>query len=90
MGDAPGIGCLSVVPLIIILVAIGSAVVAWRSGKRPVRTGAAIVLIVGGIASVLFGGSLLLSIGGGGLIFLAGLALLVAAVRSGPSTGERK
>ena len=83
MGDAPGIGCLSVVPLIIILVSIVVAVIAWRSDKRPVRIGAAILLMAGGIASVLFGGSLLLSIGGGGLIFVVGLVLLIAEYRPG-------
>ncbi|MFN2165699.1 MAG: hypothetical protein ACK2U9_05520 [Anaerolineae bacterium] len=83
MGDAPGIGCLSVLPLLIILVSIVVAVIAWRSGKRPVRTGAAIVLMVGGIGSVLFGGSLLLSIAGGGLIFVVGLVLLIAEYRLG-------
>jgi hypothetical protein len=83
MGDAPGIGCLSLVPLLIILVSIAVAVIAWRSGRRAVRTGAAIVLIAGGIASVLFGGSLLLSLAGGAAIFVVGLVLLIAEYRPG-------
>ncbi len=80
MGDSSLTTILSVVPLLIIVVAIAGAVLAWRSGRRAVRTAVAILLIASGMASLLSPViGLLLSVGGSSLIALLGVALLIAA-----------
>jgi hypothetical protein len=78
MGDSSLMTILSVVPLLIIVMAIAAAVIAWRSGRRAVRTAIAILLIVVGIASVLPPVGMLFSMAGGVLIALVGVALLIA------------
>ena len=78
MGDSSLMGILSVVPLLITVMAMAAAVIAWLSGWRAVRTAVAILLIVVGIASLLSPIGLLLSMAGGALIALPGVALLIA------------
>jgi cyanate permease len=53
MVDSSLMGILSVVPLLIIVMAMAAAVIAWLSGRRAVRTAVAILLIVVGITSLL-------------------------------------
>ena len=83
MGDAPFIGWLSMVPLLVILVLIVTAAVAWRSSRRSVRICAAILLVVVGPVLFLTGGGLLFSLAGGVLSVVAGMALLIAEYRRG-------
>lgn len=54
MGDSSLVTWLSVVPFLITIVSAVAAVIAWRSGRRAVRTGVAVLLIVVGAAIVLF------------------------------------
>ena len=83
MGDAPFIGWLSVVPLLVILALIAAVAVAWRSGRRSVRTGAAILLVVIGIAAIFTGAGLFFSLAGGAVLVVVGLALIIAEYRRG-------
>lgn len=83
MGDSSFVTWLSAVPLLVLLVLIVAAAVAWRSGRRSARIGAAILLVVLGPTLFLCGGGLILSLAGGVLSFAAGLALLVAEYRRG-------
>ena len=83
MGDAPGITLLSLVPLLITVVLLVAAVVAWRSGRRSVRVGVGLLLIVLGVSTFLPGPGLLFSLGGGALMVVVGLVLLIAECRRG-------
>jgi len=83
MGDSSLVTWLSVVPLFITIVSAVAAVLAWRSGRRAVRTGVAVLLIVVGVAIVLFPVGLITSLAGGTLIVLLGVALLIAEYRPG-------
>jgi len=74
---------LSVVPLLITIVSAVAAVIAWRSGRRVVRTGVAILLIVVGAALILFPVGMLSSLAGGTVIVLLGVALLILEYRPG-------
>ena len=83
MGDSSLTTWLSAVPLLITLISAVAAAIAWRSGRRPVRTGAAILLIVVGAAIVLFPIGVLSSLAGGTVIVLLGVALLIVEYRPG-------
>jgi len=83
MGDSSLVTWLSAVPLLITIVSTVAAVIAWRSGRRAVRTGVAILLIVIGVAIILFPVGVLSSLAGGTLIVLLGVALLIAEYRPG-------
>jgi hypothetical protein len=78
MGDSSLMTILSVVPLLVIVMAMAAAVIAWLSGRRAVRTAIAILLIAVGIASLFSPIGLLLSMAGGALIALLGVVLLIA------------
>jgi hypothetical protein len=81
MGDSSLMTILSVVPLLTIVMAMAAAAVAWRFGRRAVRTAVAILLIVVGVASLLSPIGMLFSLAGGALIALPGVVLLVAEYR---------
>jgi len=83
MGDSSLVTWLSVVPLLITIVSAVAAVIAWRSGRRVVRTGVAILLIVVGAALILFPVGMLSSLAGGTVIVLLGVALLILEYRPG-------
>ncbi len=83
MGDSSFVTWLSAVPLLVLLVLIVAAAVAWRSGGRSARIGAAILLVALGPALFLCGGGLILSLAGGALSFVGGLVLLIAEYRRG-------
>ena len=78
MGDSSLITILSVVPLLMIGMAIAAAGIAWLSGRRAIRTAIAILLVVVGIASLVLPFGMFLSITGSALIALLGVVLLVA------------
>lgn len=82
MGDADFVTLLSVVPLLTIVASLVVAAVAWRSGRRWVRTMAAILLLVVGGACILSTAGMLFSIPACAVIGLMALALLV--VEYGP------
>ena len=83
MGDSSLMTWLSVVPLLITIVSAVAAAIAWRSGRRTVRTVVAILLLVVGIAIVLFPIGVLSSLAGGTVIVLLGVALLIVEYRPG-------
>lgn len=83
MGDSSLMTWLSIVPLLIALVAAVVAVIAWRYGRRAVRTVVAILLILVGAAIILFPVGLLSSLAGGTVIVLFGVALLIVEYRPG-------
>jgi hypothetical protein len=83
MGDSSLMTWLSVVPLPITIVSAVAAFIAWRSGRRAVRTGVAILLIAVGAAIVFFPVGVLFSLAGGTVIVLLGVALLIAEYRPG-------
>ena len=83
MGDSSLATWLSVVPLLVTIVAAVVAVIAWRSKRRAVRAGFAILLILVGVAIILFPVGLLSSLAGGTVIVLLGVALLTAEYRPG-------
>ena len=83
MGDSSLMTWLSAVPLLILLVSSVAVVIAWRSGRRAVRTGVAILLIVAGVAIILFPVGVLFSLAGGTVIVLLGVALLIVEYRPG-------
>jgi hypothetical protein len=78
MGDSSLMTILSVVPLLIIAVAIAAAGIAWLSGRRAVRTVVGILLVVVGIASLFVPMGVLFSMAGGASIALVGVVLLIA------------
>lgn len=83
MGDSSLMTWISAVPLLITIASAVAAVIAWRSGRRSVRTGVAILLIVVGAAIVLFPVGIISSLAGGTVIVLLGVALLVVEYRPG-------
>ena len=83
MGDSSLVTWLSVVPLLITIVSAVAAVIAWRSGRRVVRTGVAILLIVVGAALILFPVGMLSSLAGGTVIVVLGVALFIVEYRPG-------
>ena len=78
MGDSSLMTILSVVPLLVIAVAIAAAGIAWLSGRRAVRTVVGILLVVVGMASLLVPIGMAFSMAGGALIVLLGVVLLIA------------
>ena len=78
MGDSSLMTMLSVVPLLIIAIAIAAAGIAWLSGRRAIRTVVGILLVVAGVASLLVPIGVLISMAGGALIALVGVVLLIA------------
>lgn len=85
MGDSSSGVWISAVPLLITIVSALAAVAAWRYGRRTVRTGVAVLLIVVGGAVLFFPLGVLFSLAGGTLIVLIGVALLIAEYRPGRS-----
>ena len=83
MGDSSLTTWLSVVPLLITIVAAVIGAVAWRYGRRAIRTVVAVLLIVVGAATLFFPVGLLTSLAGGTVIVLLGVALLIAEYRPG-------
>ena len=83
MGDAPGITLLSLVPLLIIAVLMVAVFVAWLSGRRSVRVGVGLLLLVLGVATFLPGLGLLFSFGSDVLMISVGLVMLIAAYSRG-------
>ena len=78
MGDASSITLFSVVPLLIAVTSIIIAIIAWRSGRRAIRTIVAILLILFGVPCVLATAGLFFSVVAGAVIGGLGLALLIA------------
>jgi len=78
MGDSSLMTILSVVPLLVIAVAIATAGIAWLSGRRAVRTVVGILLMVVGMGSLLVPIGMAFSMAGGALIALMGVVLLIA------------
>jgi hypothetical protein len=78
MGDSSLMTMLSVVPLLIIAVAIAAAGIAWLSGRRAVRTVVGILLVVVGISGLFVPIVMAFSMAGGALIALVGVVLLIA------------
>ena len=85
MGDSSLMTWLSVVPLLVAIGAAVAAAIAWRYGRRAVRTGVAVLLILVGVAIILLPVGLLSSLAGGTVIVLLGVALLIAEYRPGSS-----
>ena len=83
MGDSSLMNWLSLVPLLVTIAAAVVAVIAWRYGRRPVRTVIAVLLILVGVAIILFSIGLLSSLAGGTVIVLLGVGLLIAEYRPG-------
>jgi hypothetical protein len=85
MGDSSLMTWLSAVPLLITIASAVAAFIAWRSGRRSVRTGAAILLIAVGAVIILLPVGVISSLAGGTVIVLLGVALLIAEYRPGSS-----
>ena len=83
MGDSSLTTWLSAVPLLITIVSAVAAVIAWRSGRRAVRTGVAILLIVVGSPSSCSPLVCSLLWQAVPLIVLLGVGLLIAEYRPG-------
>jgi hypothetical protein len=83
MGDSSLMTWLSAVPLLFLLVSSVAVVIAWRSGRRAVRTGVAILLIAVGAAIVFFPVGMLFSLAGGTVTVLLGVVLLIVEYRPG-------
>lgn len=83
MGDSSLMTWLSVVPLLVAIGAAVAAALAWRYGRRAVRTGVAILLILVGVAIILLPACQLSSLAGGTVIVLLGVAVLIAEYRPG-------
>ena len=85
MGDSSLMTWLSAVPLLSTIVSAVAAFIAWRSGRRSVRTGVAILLIAVGAVIILLPVGVISSLAGGTVIVLLGVALLIAEYRPGSS-----
>ena len=83
MSDSSLTTWLSVVPLLITIVAAVVGALAWRYGRRAIRTIVAVLLIVVGVATLFFPMCLLTSLAGGTVIVLLGVAMLIAEYRPG-------
>ena len=83
MGDSSLATWLSLVPLLVTIISAVIAVIAWRYGRRAVRTVVAVLLILMGIAIILFPVGLLSSLAGGTVIVLLGVGLLIVEYRPG-------
>ena len=83
MGDSSLVTWLSVVPLLITIGAAVAGAIAWRYGRRAVRTGVAVLLILVGVAIILLPVGQLSSLAGGTVIVQLGVALLIAEYRPG-------
>ena len=83
MGDSSLTTWLSAVPLLIAIVAAVVGAVAWRYGRRAIRTVVALLLIGVGAATLFLPVGLLTSLAGGTVIVLLGVALLIAEYRPG-------
>ena len=83
MGDSSLTTWLSAVPLVVAIVSAVVAAIAWRYGRRAVRTAVALLLILVGAATLFFPVGLLSSLAGGTVIVLLGVAMLIAEYRPG-------
>ena len=83
MSDSSLATWLSAVPLLITIVAAVIGALAWRYGRRAVRTVVAVLLILVGAATLFFPVGLLTSLAGGTVIVLLGVAMLIAEYRPG-------
>ena len=83
MSDSSLTTWLSALPLLITIVAAVVGALAWRYGRRAIRTIVAVLLIVVGAATLFFPVGLLTSLAAGTVIVLLGVAMLIAEYRPG-------
>ena len=78
MGDLSIITLISVVPLLVILMSVAIALIAWRLGSRVIRIITSLILVFFGFGFLLLSLGLLFSFLAGIMIMLTGLVLLIS------------
>ena len=81
MGDSSSATFLSAIPSLIIIVLLVAMVIVWRSGRRRLRIGAGVMMMLFGASCFFTGVGALFSLAGGLVIGGIGLGLLIAGSR---------